>query len=598
MRTRVVTVLLAMVSVFAAAAVFAWEFKMKGDSEWRYRYWERTGEDDIFGRMSADGVNLGVNHLATWPSMATQTAASGTFGVLAGENNFGSDISSVDFRCTLYPTIKVNKAIRIRAGVNLTSLGIYSDGEPLAGLPSNVIPHAGAFTNFGYVNSLYLPLGTRPAAVDVPNTYVTLQWLKWSIKTPMVDFSLGYKTSKLGMGLWKHHDTRASASFGFKVKYGPLAIGFSPYWTRRNSDWRAGRNPGAAPGAGFPRGRDVGEDAQYRKEHIRNYFRAFMGDIQYKNGPFVMRIVSDSYAQEAHNEIDNHNQRAGDLQGDLEDPDRWRYRFHVSAAYYNGRFFWNGEADWFLSWRSGEDIRETAVLVEEAYNSDGWLCGTEFGLLAGPCKLTLNYIRATGDDPNTRDTGESSFQGDSGVNDAYMRGWGYLMYHLYGTGTCFGANGFGYPFDLHHAGGRVDHAVASNLNVWGLFSYAWRDQPNAWKWGGDGRIGVEAFTNDDLIAAQAGDTTRIPVPDHAREIGWEVDLGCSWRLLENFTWNTTVAYWQPGNWWGYAMPNTAAIYRANGGAAIVADDYLNARVNPGREIDPFVAVETNLVIDF
>ncbi len=39
----------------------------------------------------------------------------------------------------------------------------------------------------------------------------------------------------------------------------------------------------------------------------------------------------------------------------------------------------------------------------------------------------------------------------------------------------------------------------------------------------------------------------------------------NWKLLENFTWNTTFAYWQPGTWWSYAYPNTAHIYRVNRG---------------------------------
>ena len=31
------------------APVFAWEFSLKGETEWRYRYWTETGNQDIFG---------------------------------------------------------------------------------------------------------------------------------------------------------------------------------------------------------------------------------------------------------------------------------------------------------------------------------------------------------------------------------------------------------------------------------------------------------------------------------------------------------------------------------------------------------------------
>ncbi len=341
-----------------------------------------------------------------------------------------------------------------------------------------------------------------------------------------------------------------------------------------------------------------------------------MGGIAYKEGPLQLQFVSDSYRENGSNEIDDggNNHRGAPVHGDLEDPDRIRYRFHASGKYNNGRFFWNGEADWFLSWRSGEDtaLGHTAgSLVEEGYNADGWLYGTEFGFLAGPVKATFNYVRSTGDDTSTRDTWEDSRGGDSGVSDGYMRDWGYLMYHLYGTGTGFGANGFGFPIDFHHVGARLDYAVASNLNLWAVFSKSWRDQPAMWMLGGDGRYGVLRINNDAIASFKgipgAGNPEGLPtadvraVPDHARDIGWECMFGVDWKLLENLTWYSTFAYWQPGNWWGYAFPNTAAIYNLNGNPDIAAngpyyDD--GARVNPDREIDPLIAIETKLIIDF
>ena len=55
--------LIALLAICAAAPAFAWEFSMKGDWEWRYRYWTRTGQNDIFGQMDGTNVNLGINHL-------------------------------------------------------------------------------------------------------------------------------------------------------------------------------------------------------------------------------------------------------------------------------------------------------------------------------------------------------------------------------------------------------------------------------------------------------------------------------------------------------------------------------------------------------
>lgn len=198
--------------LFAALAVVsteaaAWDFSMTGELEWRYRYWTRTGRNDIFGTMG-DDVYLGINHLETFPTAATTNRGSGAFGVLAGENRFGADMSANDLKMSVFPKIRVTRAIEITAGVNLTSLGIWSDGEPL---------DSSGNTNVGYINSLYVPIQDRPVATNVPNTYLTLQWLKLQFRTPILDFALGYRTTHLGMGLWKSECSRASASIGISA---------------------------------------------------------------------------------------------------------------------------------------------------------------------------------------------------------------------------------------------------------------------------------------------------------------------------------------------------------------------------------------------
>ena len=112
------------------------------------------------------------------------------------------------------------------------------------------------------------------------------------------------------------------------------------------------------------------------------------------------------------------------------------------------------------------------------------------------------------------------------------------------------------------------------------------------------------FSNDDIWNAQqngiGADTPRA-VPDHARNIGWEVDLGVDWKLLENMTWQTKFAYWHPGNWWAFAYPNTAYLYwlAANGTRNPTDyDNFQNATVRAGRDIDPLIALETTITLAF
>ncbi len=595
MKTYIRLMAIAALASILTAPAFAWELSMKGDAEWRYRYWARTGNMDIFGPMDGTNVYLGINHLRTFPTDGTQNGISSAFGVQAGENCYGSEMSFVDYRMTLFPKIEVNPAIDFEASVNLTSLGIWSDGEP----------YNSANAALGYVNSLYVPIGNRPAAVDVPNTYVTLQWLKMGIKTPMLNFSIGYKTSHWGMGLRKHKFDRASSSFTVTAFYGPFHIAFSPYFARNESSW----------GLHNATSRNEGRNSYQRQEQRRNYFSAFQGDIVYSSGPLEIGLLSDSYTEHHSNWVTARLATLNTPNHRPATPDLIRYRINPYVKYTNGRFFFNAEGNWLTRWRTGRATADPENAVPTAANlrvrpdqsDDAFIYGVELGVLCGASKVTWNYIRATGQDPTTRITTEDAGMAEQGVSAGYMKDWGLLMYYMYGAGTGWDAAGYGQPTNLHHWGSRFDYAVASNLNVFALCSYAWRDQPNAYTLGGDWRGGARPFTNNDIAQAQGiigGYEGQTAVPDSARDIGWEVDAGVSWKLLENLVWNSTFAYWKPGSWWSYAYPNTAAIYRANAGAVpgtagnLAGADRVNALSGIGRDIAPLFAVESNLQVNF
>lgn len=147
--------------------------------------------------------------------------------------------------------------------------------------------------------------------------------------------------------------------------------------------------------------------------------------------------------------------------------------------------------------------------------------------------------------------------------------------------------------------------MASNLNLFVVNSWAWRDQPNAFIVGGNHSHTVARFSND-TIAQQQGLPGFGPavaslhaVPGHANDIGWEVDFGVNWKLLENFSWDATFALWKPGSWWSYAYPNTAEIYRRNAGTVPQAPlDQIGATTGLGRNIDPLIGFESSLIVEF
>ena len=139
-------IVMALCVVVQTSMAFSWEFTMKGESEIRYRYWGRSGNSDIFGSMDSN-VYLGVNHLVTHPSPSRDNFPSNAFGVLAGENRFGSDMNFNDMRVTFMPKVAVNPAITLEGSVNLTSLGIHSAGRPYD-----------TYGTPGEINSLYVPV--------------------------------------------------------------------------------------------------------------------------------------------------------------------------------------------------------------------------------------------------------------------------------------------------------------------------------------------------------------------------------------------------------------------------------------------------------
>ncbi|MGD9817283.1 MAG: hypothetical protein AB7V04_01145 [Desulfomonilaceae bacterium] len=117
-----------------------------------------------------------------------------------------------------------------------------------------------------------------------------------------------------------------------------------------------------------------------------------------------------------------------------------RYRIALAAKYNDGRFFFNSEADWFNRWRSGRGTADPANVNDfpqrqrVGRDNDAWLYGLEIGALAGPSKITVNYVRATGDDTSTTHTTEDAADSEQSISAPYMKSWGYLMYYMYGTG--------------------------------------------------------------------------------------------------------------------------------------------------------------------
>jgi hypothetical protein len=217
-------------------------------------------------------------------------------------------------------------------------------------------------------------------------------------------------------------------------------------------------------------------------------------------------------------------------------------------------------------------------------------------------------------------------QSNSAGNTSVYRPYSYLMVYAYGLGTHInGDTGNGYVEDASCFAGRLDYAVASNLNLYG--SFFWADRVgNAYGWGflRPATLGAQpgavlttatltagptltstsatlpfaaAFPAVNGIASgyvgplAAGAQTNAPtIPDN--NLGWEFDGGFDWKLLEGLTLNTTFAFWQPGRWFSYAcidkvVPNWNTPTFGN-----------NWGTDPSRTISPIFGIDFKIVGDF
>jgi hypothetical protein len=73
------------------------------------------------------------------------------------------------------------------------------------------------------------------------------------------------------------------------------------------------------------------------------------------------------------------------------------------------------------------------------------------------------------------------------------------------------------------------------------------------------------------------------VPDD--DLGWEFDVGISWKLLENWRVYVRGAYWQPGKWFNYACVDKSVL---NWDQPTSGNNF---GTNPNRTIAPILGVE-------
>ena len=563
---------LGLILCFMVPGANAWEFSMDGIFTWQYTKAGQLGSNGFFGKYDVD-------------NSATRQYASlnGWFGPRFGnvfdavEMTSGSDAAYNAIYMSTNLQVRINEAIRVRGNYYLAAWNYLTPNQDARA----------DLVSYGYPSMMFDGVQRSFS----PGYWRTL-WVTAQI--PWGQIALGKRPASFGMGLMADGaDNMSSEALSLFAFSGPFRYGWSVYSARR-----------------IPSNNDPSTVAQTESPYFNrvadvNALRVydFGPTLTYRQGPFdIGALAMFSFS---------HYGPEGSLAANKVNTtpawDRSDYYGIAYAKYNNGRFFMNYEFDLYnrIERRSGnvEIIRTLGALELAPRYTEHYGTALEAGALAGPAKVSLLAAWFSGGDRRNgsiRGINQGDLTG-SGVgstlatqfsNTSVFRPYSFLAVYMYGLGTSINAaTGYGYVDDAMTYGGRLDYAVAANLNVFGTFFWADR-VGNAYGWGfmrpgTDGSIDRH-YRGD--TTAQAPNLVAPNIPD--KSLGWEIDAGFDWRLLEGLTLRTTVAYWAPGKWFSYAATDKANPNWLNPTAAT------NWGATPGRNIDAVYGVDFKVEAEF
>lgn len=627
-RVLVYSFALAACLCLTAGQAAAWELMMKGNFDWEFRALGQQGPNGFFGHYDVAGQD------------GVATAASAPVGTFAPYNFWagwnrragivsGSDASWATQYMDVFIDLKFNNALQVR--------GYYHIGEwaqalgsttMTTGVPTTVSPVLGspfAFTDLGVGDLVDSEYQTMRAS-GVRRSFSPGYWnyLFLTANTPWGILNFGKRRSAFGLGLFYNgEDSRSTETVSLSTIYGPLNITLGFYPSRRGTT-SASTTSGTFLGGFFNRDRD------------KNNVRAYDGGptVVYRSGPMEAGVTVNWGAHyhtggegviaapatriTAYCYLDNHAEFYG---GSF-------------VKYNNGRFFFNAEGYFYQIMEKTHGHVPGTTPGSNGLIGRGSVAGVgirnvsvehqryalEMGGYSGPAKLSLLYAWLSGGDRRGLADGAGGFyigqidktgivRSSTTSNTGFFRPYSYLINEVYGTGVFQNPDTTkGYIEDAIIYAGRLDYAVAANLNLSASFMWADRATKSGFGWGclrpdviraggagtallGAANIGQINNTNIFLVNNNANTPN---IPD--MNLGYEIDAGMNWKLLEGLTLSTTFAWWQPGKWFNWAcvdkaLDGWAAAPPAATGWPAGGASPLTVGVNPNRSIDPVWALE-------
>jgi hypothetical protein len=599
MKRNLLTPILALglILCLMAPTANAWEFTMDGTFTWSYEVRGQTGSNGFFGSYDVDaGANEGA--VGTYAPLNFWTGLRMTDGQIRPAANAqdlvsGSDAGVNSMYMSTNMQIRMNPAVRIRGNYYIGSWdhrNWLSAGD--AGVLTNQVAAA------LLVSPEYLNMHAHGVQRSFSPGYWRTLWL--SAQLPWGEIAVGKRPASWGMGLtFDGASNRASESLALAAPFGPLRVQLGFYPSRR-----------------------AHASQYFNNSYDKNNSRVFdwSANVTYANGPMSAGVVANFVQAHSGGEgvLNTSALRTSPAtsgnpalrRGVYNDLSEWYG--NAFFKYNNGRFFLNSEVATYQANRSflanntyaagfGARMNTTNGVWMDNVNAptihNFWAGAIEAGALCGPAKIAVLASWLTGNDtrvdPNTdiRRLVEVGVQPDTFSNTSVFRPYSYLMAYSYSMGNTRGATDSrdGWVSDASVYAARLDYAVAANLNLFTSFMWAERFSKSGYTWGfvyPTPTVTTGGWTNmaNSTVAGAPS------IPDTA--LGWEIDGGADWKLLEGLTVRTTVAYWQPGKWFAYAMQDKSVpgwgTSTANGSWAN------NWLTRPGKTIDPIWGLDIKL----
>ncbi len=275
--------------------------------------------------------------------------------------------------------------------------------------------------------------------------------------------------------------------------------------------------------------------------------------------------------------------------------------FHGTAflRFNNGHYFYNSEIAWLFWSDKYHDPLGRVGPPNPRYVQQIRMM-SEQGIYAGPFKASLLEAWMPGPDRRNGaliDRQDAAFVWHPTL-DSYLgafdvfRPYSYLFSYDYGSGlNAYNQSRDGFVRDAMVVAIRLDYAVAANLNTYGSIFYA-RRTTNGYGWGciAPNDYSFNKIDNDGNIQFNVNGMPGSPnIPDNA--LGYEIDTGLEWKLLEGWSVNVVIGYWQPGKWFSYACIDRSVPNWNLPGA-------INFGTRPDRTIDPVMGGEFSLNFQF